>query len=195
MNIKDIASLADLRRIAGKQERTFLLLYRGGAEKSDCVLNALDGLDGEIKEDIIFLKADVQQVRDIHSEYGIESVPTLLEFLSGSLSNVFKGCNSREFYINAINGSLSGASFTGEEKRQKNVTVYSTPTCTWCNTLKTYLRERKIQFRDIDVSVDHKAAEQMVNKSGQQGVPQTDIDGHIIVGFDKKKIDNLLELG
>ncbi|HDZ41741.1 MAG TPA: NrdH-redoxin [Bacteroidetes bacterium] len=84
---------------------------------------------------------------------------------------------------------------SGEEKRQKNVTVYSTPTCTWCNTLKSYLRERKIQFRDIDVSADQKAAGQMVNKSGQQGVPQTDIDGHVIVGFDKKKIDSLLESG
>ena len=78
---------------------------------------------------------------------------------------------------------------------QKRVTVYSTPACSWCNTLKSFLKERKVQFRDIDVSLDQKAAEQMVNKSGQQGVPQTEIDGQIIVGFDKKRIDSLLELG
>ncbi|MBN1388644.1 MAG: glutathione S-transferase N-terminal domain-containing protein [Bacteroidales bacterium] len=195
MNIKEIASLGDLKMIAGKQERAFLLLFKGGTEKSECIINALSGLDGEIKGNITFLKADVQKVRDIHPVYGIESVPALLEFRSGSLMNVFKGCNSREFYINAINGSMPGTYSTGEEKKQKNVIVYSTPACPWCNTLKTYLRERKIQFRDVDVSVDQKAAEQMVNKSGHQGVPQADIDGHIIVGFDKKKIDSLLELG
>ncbi len=195
MVIKDITSLADLRGIAGKQERTMLLLYKGGTEKSDCVLNVLHALADEMEEDIIFLKADVSSVRDIHPEYGIESVPTLLEFRSGKLKNVFKGCNTREFFINAINGSGTGNIPAGEIKKQKNVTVYSTPACTWCNTLKSYLRERNIPFRDIDVSSDHKAAEQMVNKSGQQGVPQTDINGQIIVGFDKKKIDNLLELG
>lgn len=194
MDIREIASLADLKKIAEKQERIFLLLFRGGAEKSDCALNALNELDGKVVEDIIFLKADVSSVRDIHPEYGIESVPTLLEFRSGRLKNVFKGCNRKEFYISAINSSQFRTS-TGEEKRKKHITVYSTPTCTWCNTLKSYLKERKIPFRDIDVSVDQKAAEQMVNKSGQQGVPQTDIDGQIIVGFDKKRIDSLLELG
>ncbi|HCC70540.1 MAG TPA: NrdH-redoxin [Bacteroidales bacterium] len=73
------------------------------------------------------------------------------------------------------------------------MTVYSTPACTWCNTLRSYLKDRKINYRDIDVSVDQNAAEQMVNKSGQQGVPQIDIDGQVVVGFDKMRIDNLLE--
>jgi len=195
MVIKEIASLADLNKIVAKQERTMLLLFKGGTEKSDCVLSVLNELADEFKEDIIFLKADVSSAMDIHPEYGIESVPALLEFRLGSLKNIYKGCNSRDFFIKAINGSGTGNISAGGEKKQKNVIVYSTPTCTWCNTLKSYLRERKIPFRDIDVSADHRAAEQMVNKSGQQGVPQTDINGHIIVGFDKKKIDNLLELG
>jgi len=194
MDIKDIASLSDLKEVAGRQERTFLLLYRGGTEKSDCVLRALDELDENIGKDSVFIKADVNNVRDIHPEYGIESVPSLLEFGAGRLKNIFKGCNSKEFYISAINGSQYRAS-DGERIKQKTVTVYSTPACSWCNTLKSYLKERKVQFRDIDVSLDQKAAEKMVNKSGQQGVPQTEIDGQIIVGFDKKRIDSLLELG
>lgn len=193
MIIREIASIGDLKQIAGKQERIFLLLFKSGTEKSDCAINAMNELDGMEGKDIIILRADVSKVRDIHPEYGIESVPTLLEFQSGKLKRIFKGCNSKEFYNSVITGSQSIMN-EGGDKKKKNVTVYSTPTCTWCNTLKSYLKERKIQFRDIDVSVNQKAAEQMVNKSGQQGVPLTDIDGQIIVGFDKKRIDCLLEI-
>nr|NIU00417.1 NrdH-redoxin [Nitrosopumilaceae archaeon]NIU86828.1 NrdH-redoxin [Nitrosopumilaceae archaeon]NIV65485.1 NrdH-redoxin [Nitrosopumilaceae archaeon]NIX61019.1 NrdH-redoxin [Nitrosopumilaceae archaeon] len=66
------------------------------------------------------------------------------------------------------------------------------PTCTWCNTIKRHLQENRIQFREVDVASNQKAAEEMVRKSGQQGVPQTDINGEIIVGFDKPRIDRLL---
>ncbi|MEZ4999996.1 MAG: glutaredoxin domain-containing protein [Bacteroidales bacterium] len=82
-----------------------------------------------------------------------------------------------------------------ESSPQKRVTVYSTPTCSWCNTLKTYLKDNHIIFRDIDVSTDQKAAAEMVRRSGQQGVPQTDINGTMIVGFDRARIDRMLEIG
>lgn len=72
------------------------------------------------------------------------------------------------------------------------VTVYSTPTCTFCSAAKRYLRERSIPFREVDVSRDAKAAADMVRKTGQQGVPVLDINGKIIVGFDKLKINAAL---
>ncbi|MBE3575399.1 MAG: glutaredoxin family protein [Firmicutes bacterium] len=72
------------------------------------------------------------------------------------------------------------------------VIVYSTPTCPWCNATKRYLRERHINFYDVDVSRDSRAAREMVYKSGQQGVPVIDIDGTIIVGFDRRRIDAAL---
>jgi glutaredoxin-like YruB-family protein len=81
-----------------------------------------------------------------------------------------------------------------EGKKQKSVTVYSTPTCSWCNTLKSYLKKNNIRFRDVDVSKDQKAAEAMVKKSGQQGVPQMEVNGQIVVGFDKVKINQMLEI-
>ncbi|MEW6045612.1 MAG: glutaredoxin family protein [Bacillota bacterium] len=77
---------------------------------------------------------------------------------------------------------------------QPRVIVYSTPTCPWCNATKRYLRERQIRFYDVDVSRDPKAAQEMVRKSGQQGVPVIDINGRIVVGFDRPKIDALLGL-
>ncbi len=76
----------------------------------------------------------------------------------------------------------------------KKVIVFSTPTCSWCRKLKSYLRENKIRFTDVDVSRDKKALKDMIRKTGQQGVPQMWIDNRPVVGFDKRKIDRLLNL-
>lgn len=72
------------------------------------------------------------------------------------------------------------------------VVVYSTPTCPYCHMAKAFLKEKKIQFTDYDVSQDEDKAREMIEKSGQQGVPVIDIDGKIVVGFDKPKIKELL---
>ncbi|MBW2992254.1 glutathione S-transferase N-terminal domain-containing protein [Candidatus Woesearchaeota archaeon] len=73
------------------------------------------------------------------------------------------------------------------------VKVYSTKTCPWCVKTKEYLKEKKIEFEDIDVSENQEAANEMVEKSGQMGVPVIEIDGEIIVGFDQAKIDAALK--
>lgn len=72
------------------------------------------------------------------------------------------------------------------------VKVYSTPTCPYCTMAKKYLDSKKVQYESIDVSTDRNAAAEMVNKSGQRGVPVLEINGSIIIGFDKDKIDNLI---
>jgi len=74
------------------------------------------------------------------------------------------------------------------------VKVYSTPSCPYCVTLKNFLKENKIQFEDIDVSQNEVAQKEMIDKSGQMGVPVVDIDGQIIVGFDQERIKQLLKL-
>jgi len=74
------------------------------------------------------------------------------------------------------------------------VKVYSTPTCVYCYTLKMFLKEHNIEFEEIDVSKDKKAQEEMIKKSGQMGVPVIEIDGEIVVGFDKKRISQLLNI-
>ena len=72
------------------------------------------------------------------------------------------------------------------------VKVYSTKTCPWCKKVKEFLAEKDVKFENIDVGADQKAAEEMVEKSGQMGVPVTDINGTIIVGFDKDAIEKAL---
>jgi glutaredoxin-like YruB-family protein len=76
----------------------------------------------------------------------------------------------------------------------KTVKIYSTPTCPWCIRVKQFLKDNHITFEDIDVSADQQAAEEMVEKTGQMGVPVLDIGGEIIVGFDQERIKTALGL-
>ena len=75
-----------------------------------------------------------------------------------------------------------------------NVKIYSTPTCPWCKKAKAYLDEKGVAFENFNVAEDMKAQEEMIKISGQMGVPVLDIDGQIVIGFDKGKIDELLKL-
>ena len=74
----------------------------------------------------------------------------------------------------------------------KKVTIYSTSTCPFCIRAKQFLKENNIKFEDIDVSVNQDKAQEMIKKSGQMGVPVLEIDGEIVVGFDKDKIKEVL---
>lgn len=70
----------------------------------------------------------------------------------------------------------------------KQVKIYTTPTCPYCIRTKEFLQEKNIEFENIDVSKDPSKADEMVKKSGQMGVPVLDIEGKIVVGFDKEAI-------
>ncbi len=75
----------------------------------------------------------------------------------------------------------------------KSVKVYSTATCPYCKMAKEFLAEKNVTFEDVDVGQNKEAAKEMVEKSGQMSVPVIDIDGKIIIGFDKKAIARELE--
>lgn len=74
------------------------------------------------------------------------------------------------------------------------VKVYSTPTCPYCKMTKEFLKQHKVKFKDIDVSKDQTAANEMVRKSGQMGVPVIEIGDTIIVGYDRDAISKALKL-
>lgn len=76
----------------------------------------------------------------------------------------------------------------------KSVKIYSTPTCPYCIRVKQFMKENAVDFKDIDVSSDQEAAQEMIKRSGQMGVPVVDIDGELIVGFDKERIRKALGL-
>jgi len=74
------------------------------------------------------------------------------------------------------------------------VKVYTTPSCPYCFTLKEFLKERNVGFEDIDVSQDEEARDYIIEKTGKMEVPVMEIDGEIVLGFDKEKIVKLLNI-
>ncbi len=189
-----VNSLQDFNKKIRNQTDFWLLIYKTNSEQSNCAHRSIAEAVKNVSKDANVFVADVNNVRDIHPEYSVTSVPSLLKFENSEFKSIYKGCNDVSYYSTLFSDSFYTASNSGSEKTRKSVTVYSTPTCSWCNRLKNYLRDNNIKFRDIDVSKDQKAAEDMVKKSGQQGVPQSIINGQVIVGFDKVKIDKLLDL-
>jgi len=191
MAIKHITSHSEMLESLKGEKRSYILLYKKGSEQSECAVENVSNAAATHGE-INILAADVSQVRDIHDKYNIKTVPVILVFEDDNFRNVIKGCQNTGY----VNSLFENAVFIARKDEngtpQKNVTVYSTPTCSWCNTLKAHLRKHGIYYTDIDVSADPSLAEELVRKSGQQGVPQTEIDGEIIVGFDKARINRLL---
>ena len=73
-----------------------------------------------------------------------------------------------------------------------NVKIYTTPTCAYCHAEKEFFKAHNIEFTELDVFTDVKAREEMIAKTGQLGVPVTEIDGQLVVGFERGKISRLL---
>jgi len=74
------------------------------------------------------------------------------------------------------------------------IIIYGTDSCPWCHKAREFMKEHKVKFTDKNVGEDQKAAQEMIKKSGQQGVPVIDVDGEIIVGFDEDRLRSLLDI-
>ena len=71
------------------------------------------------------------------------------------------------------------------------VLVYTTPDCPYCRMVKQFLKQRNIPFKELDVTKNKAWAQELIRKSGQNGVPVTDFNGTIIIGFDRAKLERL----
>lgn len=74
------------------------------------------------------------------------------------------------------------------------VKIYTTPSCVYCAMAKKYFQENKVDYSEVDVTKDRAAASEMIEKSGQMGVPVIEVDGKIIVGFDRPALKQALGL-
>jgi glutaredoxin-like YruB-family protein len=193
MKVTNINSHKELLSELSKSKNTYLLLYKSDSDQSNCAKASLESVELD-SNDIHVYAADVADVRDIHGNYGIKSVPSLLEFEGSTYKNVLKGCQDAKYYKSYFDNIIYELKISKDEKPQKSVTVYTTPTCPWCTTVKNFLRKHGVRYTEVDVASDQNAAQAMVSKSGQQGVPQTEINGEMVIGFDQSKLNRLLEL-
>ena len=169
-----------------------VLFYTDTSDKSKMALKVMEEFS-EDNKDTYVCAVNAAKVKGIHTIYGISTVPTVLVIKSGKPSKIVYGVQSKEYYqrlLYEVPLAVSGSD--GENRKSHNVVVYTSPSCPWCSTVKSYLMKNRIYFREVDISRDQGAAQELVRRSGQMGVPQTDIDGDIVVGFDKSKLDSLL---
>jgi len=81
-----------------------------------------------------------------------------------------------------------------EKRRQPRVIVFTTPTCSFCRTVKQYFRQKDVRFKEVDLTRDPAAARDVVRRTKQQGVPVIYIGSKYVIGFDRPKINRLLGL-
>ncbi len=187
--IKDDKHLQEVQ----EKHREFLILvfYANFSSSAKRALAELENFSKENKEAPVYV-IDVQRLKGIHKQFGVENVPTVLALEKGKVACRIEGVESAQFYARILSGAAPSRPKKGERTISHRVIVYSGPGCPACGAAKSYLRRRGVSFREIDISRDQHAAERLVRRSGQMAVPQIDIDGHLVVGFDQAKIDRLL---
>jgi len=170
----------------------FVLAFCG--EFSDAAERAL----GELKQfaqehkDIPVFVVDVQKVRGVHKQFDVERVPTVLAIEKGKVTKFVEGVQSARFYGLHFAGATPSRMGSSAASKVRHVVVYSGPGCPACGLVKNYLRRHGVSYREVDISRDHRAAERIARRSGQMAVPQTDINGQLVVGFDRAKLNRLL---
>jgi len=142
--------------------------------------------------DVSLYSINASQIRDIHPDYGITSVPAVLVFKNGEKINLIYGFQNVGYYENLLVDAQPSSHSGDSEKKVKRIVVYTSDSCPWCNKAKDYLKGLKIPFKEVNVSRNQAEADKLVKRTGQTGTPQLDINGKYVVGFDKPKIDALL---
>jgi len=183
----------DHLRKAQQEHGEFLVLAFWG-EFSDAAQRALAELEefSRGQDDVPVYVVDVQQVRGLHKEFAVNTVPTVLVLENGKVTRSVEGLQSARFYAVHFAGATASRGQGTGAAAVRRVVVYSGPGCPACGQLKTYLRRHGVAFREVDVSRDPRAADRIARRSGQMAVPQTDINGRLVVGFDRAKLDRLL---
>ncbi|MBU1242807.1 thioredoxin family protein [Myxococcota bacterium] len=152
---------------------------------------------------------DVGKTRDVHGRFAVAEVPAVILVRQGRVEQRVVGTATVATYEHALAGgpaapqaarpaaagtpALKGTP-AATARPARSVTVFTTQSCSWCVRVKNYLRQNNVAFKEVDVGRDQRAAMELVRRTGQQGVPQLDINGSYVVGFDKAKIDRLLGL-
>ena len=181
-----------LKQAQDKNKDLLLLGFYGGfSQAAKRALSELEQFSRENEKVPVYI-VDVEKVKGVHKQFGVKNVPTVLALKEGKVTRSIEGVESARFYANFFLGKQYSQRRADGKEISHRIVVYTGPGCPACGAAKSYLRRMGINFREIDVAANQSEAKKLVRRSGQMAVPQIDIDGHLIVGFDKTKIDALL---
>lgn len=180
------------RALRDEHEDFFVLAFLGDfSEAARRARRELEAFAAE-HEEVPVLAVNVGTVKSLHPEYGVERVPTVLSVENGEVKTSVEGVQSARFYGLHFAGAAPSRTGGAGEGTSRTVVVYSSPGCPACAQLKNYLRRNGISYRSVDISRDQQAARRLAQRSGKMAVPQTDIDGQLVVGFDRPRLNRLL---
>jgi glutaredoxin 3 len=177
-------------------KETFIIGFFGDFSKRSEEAKPVFKMFGSRHPDLKAFLVELTLVKDIHGHFGVTEVPAVLLVRDGQVAQQIQGPQSLQSYETALLAGPSGAGAakaTGARPAPR-VVVYTGPNCAWCTRVKAYLKQLGVTFTEVDVSRDRAASESLVRRTGQMGVPQLDIGGQFVVGFDQRRIDQLLGL-
>ena len=194
MAITEVDGLDALRAALGGDAVAFIGFFGAFSERSVRQRPVFDQLAAQHPEAPLYL-VDVGRVKDGHQHCGVTAAPSVIKVRGEQVVQIVAGERPLSEYEALVTGSQRAAATKRDgAARPRRVTVYTTQSCPWCTRVKQYLREHRIAFREVDVSRDPDEARRLTARTGQMGVPQTDIDGQFVIGFDQSKLDRLLRL-
>ena len=182
-------------RVSSAEEITVIGFFGSFSEKSNQALPHFMDF-AKRHDELAAYVVDVAVVKGLHKDFGVESVPTMVTVEKGQVIRQAMGVESADFYERKLLPADAPLLRKGGDKKRayRSVTVYVSNTCPWCTKVKNFLRANQVRFREVNVSTNPSAAEELVRRSGQTGVPQVDVDGQIVVGFDRNRLNSLLGL-
>jgi glutaredoxin-like YruB-family protein len=189
-----IESKNHFKQIQGEHKKLLILLfYADFSSNAKRALKELENFSIENKKIPVFV-INVEKIQEIHKLFGVVNVPTVLVSQNGKTVRRIEGVESAQFYARILSNASPSQYKSREKKEYHQVVVYTSSGCPACSVAKTHFRRLGINFSEIDISRDEHAAEGLVRRTGNRSVPQIFIDGQLVVGFDRTKIDKLLSI-
>lgn len=193
MSLTQVQSKDQVEEQLRASERAVLGFFGSFSESSKQALPEFETFAARHQE-TPSLVVDVSKVKGVHQAWEVVSVPTVIVVERGRMVRRVSGAQTASYYERTLLPQEGVGKHETSPSREKRVVVYVSNSCPWCTKVKAYLRGRQVRFREVNVSNDPSAAAELTRRSGQTGVPQVDIEGEIVVGFDRQRIDALLGL-
>lgn len=193
MNIGSISHEEELDKLLDSEKELVLAFLVEQSQSSKAVRESLEKALSTNPEGRAYT-IDVQNVRNVAARYQVTAAPTVLRINGCQTLDRLVGPQAPAAYAALLKPTPPAKLAATTASKQPPVKVYVTNSCPWCRKLESYLDKRGVKYTKVNLETNPSAARDMTNKSGQRGVPQSDIGGTMVIGFDLARINQLLGL-